>query len=241
MNLELIPVIIDTDMDTPPATDPIEAEPADAKLDASESPRPDGQAAARVCTLPNVLTLSRFFLAAAFLAVFQATGQSGASSTGLWICFAIVVLAETTDLLDGLLARQSKQVSDFGKLMDPYADSVYRLTCFFCFASDAQNGPWIPIWMVLVLFYRDIVSSMTRVFALRQGMVVAARGSGKVKAWTQAAVMMALILLATLRGATGSGLDKLLRYGLIFMWIAVVVAVWSGIDYIWANRKVFRV
>ena len=125
--------------------------------------------------------------------------------------------------------------------MDPYADSVYRLSCFFCFASHAHNGPWIPIWMVLVLFYRDIVSSMTRVFALRQGLIVAARGSGKVKAWSQAAVMTALILMAAVHAARNIGLDDTKRYGLIFMWIAVVVAIWSGIDYIWANRKVFRV
>ena len=67
------------------------------------------------------------------------------------------------------------------------------------------------------------------------------QGSGKVKAWSQAAVMIALILMGSVRGVTGSGLISMNRYGMIFMWIVVVVAVWSGIDYIWANRKVFRI
>ncbi len=196
----------------------------------------------RFWTAANVLTLSRFAFAAAFLAVYQLTGAEPMTAywdgahIGLVACLAIVLLAECTDFFDGVLARRLGQVSDFGKLMDPYADSVYRLTCFFCFAS-AAHGSWIPIWMVLILLYRDIASSVTRVFALRQGIVVAARTSGKIKAWVQALTMIALLVMAALRYEWPVRIGT----GRALMWIAVAVAIWSGIDYLWANRKVFRV
>ena len=202
----------------------------------------------RFWTAPNILTLIRIGCAPIFLAVFMLTASPasalepwGVSRIGLLVCLGIAVISEISDFTDGMLARRFGQVSDFGKLMDPYADSLFRLTCFWCFASQA-HGAWVPLWMVVVLFYRDGITSVIRTFAMHKGIVVSARLSGKVKAWVQGIVMVTLLALAALGGhdiLVGGWTVAHLGHSL--MWIVVAVSVFSGIEYLYANRSVFRV
>lgn len=245
-------------METHPSSEP-PARTAEAGALTDAPPAPAGGPAAgtgdaprpsppRFWTAPNVLTLARLALAPVFLAVYQLTGgwseraaeHWNLAHIGLVVCLAIVILSEITDFLDGQLARKYGEVSDFGKLMDPYADSVYRLTCLFCFAS-AAHGSWVPVWMVVILLYRDIISSVIRIFALRRGRVVAARPSGKIKALAHGGTIIALLSIAAVRGTVRSdGLQALQSVGFWLMLIAVTVSVYSGIDYLLANRKVFH-
>jgi CDP-diacylglycerol--glycerol-3-phosphate 3-phosphatidyltransferase len=220
-----------------------QADPGDAQP-AQETATPHQP---RFLTIPNVLTVSRVAIAPIFLAIFLLTDGPGDPDApwdtpriGLLACFILALLGEATDFFDGMMARRLNQVSDFGKLMDPYSDSVFRLTIYFCFASSA-HGEWIPLWMVLIIFYRDILSSVIRVFAMHKGIVVSARASGKIKAWTQAGVYIALFILALTHDTTPAATAKIQHLGNYLMWIAVVISAISGIDYAYANRKVFIV
>ncbi len=185
-------------------------------------------------TVANMLTMWRIVTAPIFMAVWFALPDR----TGLIICLALTILSEISDGLDGYFARRSKTVSDFGKLIDPYADSIFRLTVFFCFASRV-HGRWIPLWMPVLLFYRDVVTSVIRTFAMQKGIVVAARWSGKIKAVSQGiAIIMTLILFLWF----GEGMDRDLFGRLVpnvLVPIVVAISVASGVDYMVANRGVF--
>src|SRR5471030_2418157 len=104
-------------------------------------------------------------------------------------------LSELSDILDGVLARRLNQVSNFGKLLDPYADSTFRLSCYFAFASNA-HGHWIPLWMVMILLYRDLLVTVIRTFAVERGVYIHARASGKIKAITQGTVVFVTLIVA---------------------------------------------
>jgi len=192
---------------------------------------------------PNILTLFRLFSAPVFLALFIGSGEDGflQPGMGLWACLILAVLSELSDILDGILARKLHQVSDFGKLLDPYADSVFRLSCYFAFASHA-HGKWIPLWMVMVLFYRDLLVTVIRTFGVERREFVHARASGKIKAIAQGTVVILTLAVALLFGeqyvayeaaARGFYATSLAR---MLMWVVTVVTLWSAVDYLWANR-----
>ncbi len=199
---------------------------------------------------PNLLTLFRLATAPVFLALFIGTGKGGflsdvmTPSAGLWACLVVMSLSEISDVLDGILARKLNQVSDFGKLLDPYADSTFRLSCYFGFASHA-HGKWIPLWMVMILLYRDLLVTVIRTFGVEQRVFVHARASGKIKAIAQGVVVFVTLSVAAYYGeeyvafesaAHGSNVSSLAR---TLMWVVTAVTAWSGIDYFWANRHLF--
>ena len=190
----------------------------------------------RFLTVPNALTLFRLVSAPVFLFCwFFFTGDR--RPVGLWICLVLASLSEASDLLDGQTARWLKQVSDFGRLMDPYADSIFRLTVFFCFASAVDREPWFPLWMPVLFMLRDIGTSAVRTFAVQQKIVVAAKASGKIKAIVQGVVMIALLVLAIWKGVDAP------RFRASAFWMmAIVLAVgyWGLIEHLWAHISVFK-
>jgi len=203
----------------------------------------EAQAGWRVFTIPNILTMLRIVSAPVFLALFMIFGQSDSADLrqlGLQLLLGIAVASELSDLLDGYLARRLKVVSNFGKFMDPYADSIFRLTAFFCFASQIY-GKWVPLWMVVILLYRDITTSIVRTFGLGKRKVISARLSGKLKALLQSAVIITVLAIGAFWGPEAIAASADLRRAVgAMMWTTMIVAVLSGIDYLWANRHLFR-
>jgi CDP-diacylglycerol---glycerol-3-phosphate 3-phosphatidyltransferase len=200
-------------------------------------------------SLPNLLTLFRLCSAPIFLTIFIGSGRDGflapimSEKAGLWACLIVLALSELSDVLDGILARKWNQVSDFGKLLDPYADSTFRLSVFFGYASHA-HGKWIPLWMVMILLYRDLLVTVIRTFGIERRVFVHARASGKIKAIAQGSVAFVTLVVAIFFGeqyvayesAHGSPVSSLARY---LMWVVTVVTLWSAVDYFWANRHLF--
>ncbi len=199
---------------------------------------------------PNLLTLFRLISAPIFLALFIGTGKGGfltevlTPNQGLWACLVVLSLSELSDIFDGILARHLNQVSDFGKLLDPYADSTFRMSCYFSFASHA-HGKWIPLWMVMILFYRDLLVTVIRTFGVEQRIFVHARASGKIKAIAQGSVVFVTLAVAAIYGeeyvsyADGvhGSVTSLAR---TLMWVVTIVTAWSGLDYFWANKHLFE-
>ncbi len=188
----------------------------------------------------NALTITRIVLSPFFMVAFMID-----TFAAYVVCFILSIIMELSDYFDGKLARWNKQTSDFGRLMDPFADSISRFTIFLCFLS----AGWVPLWMVAIFFYRDVLVSLIRVFAMKQGVIVAARKSGKTKAWVQAVciwLVFAVILLEKAGFAAEffavQGRTYLMTTGIIA--VSAMITLYSGIDYWDANKssvlKAFR-
>lgn len=202
-------------------------------------------------TIPNILTLFRLASAPVFLAFFIGSGKGGFlpeswhGQPGLIACLVVMSLSEISDILDGILARKWNQVSDFGKILDPYADSTFRLSCFFAFASQA-HGKWIPIWMVMILFYRDMLVTVIRAFGIERRIFVHARASGKIKAITQGCAIFITLALAIIYGEEAVSYETAAKgveatsLAHTLMWVVTAMTLWSAVDYFVANRHLFE-
>jgi CDP-diacylglycerol--glycerol-3-phosphate 3-phosphatidyltransferase len=177
-----------------------------------------------------ILTASRLILAPVYFILYQLAGRGMTLPTvGIMVVF---VLIEASDFFDGHLARKLKLESELGKVLDPLADSLARLTYFICFAGSGI----MPVWVLLVLVYRDIAVSYIRVLFSRGKVMLSARISGKIKAWVYAFAGGAGTLVFTIKTLDilteiREGLDVL---AFVLFLAAAVVALWSLGDYIFA-------
>jgi len=168
---------------------------------------------------PNLLTFSRVLLVIPFIVYFP-----NPELRGLW-AVGLLILCELTDAFDGMLARRIGAVSDFGKIFDPFSDSIYRLTAFLTLLL-AGVFPW---WAFLALLFRDVAVAYVRVFEATHGNVRAARTSGKIKAIVQGGGLIILTITAIYGGLWNWELVNAVQWLTI---IAVVgVTLWSLIDY----------
>ena len=151
-----------------------------------------------------------------------------------YILIGITTISELSDAFDGFFARKYHQVSDLGKIIDPMADSISRISCFFVFT---QGRVGLPVLLVLVFLYRDSIISTLRTVCALKGFALAARPSGKVKALVQA-IAIYLILLLMIPNTLGylSTYD----YHLISLYIvacAALYTIYSGVDYFVAHSS----
>jgi CDP-diacylglycerol--glycerol-3-phosphate 3-phosphatidyltransferase len=178
-------------------------------------------------TLPMILTVGRIILAPLFFIVYYwASVGSPFLVIAVWGLFIAI---EVSDLLDGHMARVLKQESEIGKVLDPFADSLSRLAYFFSFC---RSG-FLPMWVLLFLVYRDIALSYVRVFVSGKGVMLAARLSGKIKAWVYGVCGGVGIAYFTLQRFGWGGLSIQIAEKAVFaVFLAtVIIAVWTLVDY----------
>ncbi len=139
--------------------------------------------------LPNVITVARVVAAPAVFFLALASGFDARLAA-----FIVFVAAALSDLWDGYLARKHGWVSDFGKLMDPLADKllmVATLVPLYLVSNPPETfSRWpvwnsLPLWVVLVIFFREILITVLRTFAARRGLILPAQPIGKYKAFAQ--------------------------------------------------------
>ncbi|MBW7874532.1 MAG: CDP-diacylglycerol--glycerol-3-phosphate 3-phosphatidyltransferase [Candidatus Cloacimonetes bacterium] len=178
------------------------------------------------------ITLFRIVLAPFFVYCFM-KGVAG-SIMLLWISLMIATVSEISDALDGILARRLNLVTDMGKVLDPLADSLSRMSAFLAFCGAGL----VPVWMILVFFYRDSFVSTLRTLAASQNLILGARNSGKIKAIVQAVCIFGVILSCM---ANAYSLNLGVSYTHLidgFMLSAVLITAYSLWDYIWGNRQI---
>lgn len=100
----------------------------------------------------------------------------------LFIAIPCLIFAEYTDYLDGHYARKHNEVSDFGKLFDPFADVILHLTTMICymFSYGNQGGYMYPVIFMLIMI-REFSQNFLRMVAAKQGVAIGARKGGKFK------------------------------------------------------------
>lgn len=170
-------------------------------------------------TLPNILTILRIILVPCFIISFywQFHGH-------LYVTALIFFLAAITDWLDGYLARTLKQMSAFGAFLDPVADKIIVATAQILLVS-MYPTPWVAIPGAIIVC-REIAVSALREWMAELGKRATVKVSfiGKVKTFAQMAAL--LILLSQPPGTS------LVVIGLLLMYIAVILTLWSMILYI---------
>ncbi len=176
---------------------------------------------AGVVTLPNVLSASRI-AAAPLLAWAVLTGQPPGLAAGL------VAAAALTDLLDGVAARATGEVTELGASLDPVADKTFILTALWLLWGDGViRGA--DAWPALIILWREIIISGLRDHARSQG--TSAPVSCLAKAKTAAQYFAVILLFASrvpFRGA-----DACFQAGAGLIWAAAGLALYTGAEYFW--------
>jgi len=184
----------------------------------------------------NFVTALRILLAPVFYAIFTTRAPDGTIGLIpviiLWILFAVI---ESSDFVDGALARRHSTVSDFGKLFDPFADSFARLTYFLSFVAVGI----MPVWIFLLVMYRDVGVSFVRLLCMKHGVAMSAQLSGKIKAWVYAIAGGAGLALVTAQSFMSEDIISIVKVVTdVTFWICALTAIWTMIDYTLAYRRI---
>lgn len=137
-----------------------------------------------LATLPNLVSLSRLALAAAFVVLTDRDER-----------LLLIAAAGATDFLDGFLARTRGSVTRSGALIDPIADRFFMFTavCALLFSGDLR------IWQYAVFISRDFMTAVgfltARVIPWLRAVRFQARPAGKVVTVIQLATL-ALVFIA---------------------------------------------
>jgi len=196
--------------------------------------------------LANKLTLSRIIFAPAFFIVYLLprfypslfVNGAGWTIPTLWIIF---IVSEITDYFDGLAARRLNLTSDFGKLFDPFADTLVQLTCFLCFIIDGiyPVNSIFPAILFLIVIYREYCILFLRNLMLKKGITMGARIGGKIKTVAYIITAGASLLAATAeRLAVWESLLLYIKFGAFILFvISVILAIISFFDYLIIYQK----
>ncbi len=188
-----------------------------------------------ILSIPIALTLSRILIGPIFILVYMYYQEMGITLFWLpYLLIALAVLSELSDLFDGFIARKQRKVTDLGKLLDPMADSIFRLSILFSFTQGAIQ---LPILLVAVFFYRDMIISTLRTLCALKGFALAARASGKIKAVIQAIIGFFILILMIPYSLGCLDLSFLQTISFYAVLISAVYTVYSGAEYIYAYRK----
>jgi CDP-diacylglycerol--glycerol-3-phosphate 3-phosphatidyltransferase len=180
-----------------------------------------------VWNLPNILTLLRI----AAIPVLVAVLFSPSRTAGFWAA-VIFAIASFTDWLDGYLARRMGIVTTFGKFLDPIADKLIVMSALIMILPFGR----VPAWMVLVILGREIIITGLRGLASTEGIIIPASNLGKFKTIFQIVAILGLLLHYDYRWFFAVDHPYLIvnmhNVGMFYLWIATIITIWSGVDYL---------
>ena len=174
-------------------------------------------------TSASKITILRVLLIPFYMAAMYMTG--GESGVWMWISLAIFIVASLTDFVDGYIARNYNQTTDFGKFLDPLADKLLTIAamCMFC-----QWGSF-PAWALMIVLTREFAVTGLRLVAVQKGNVIAAGWSGKVKTASTMVGLCAMMAIPSVAWLNA-----------LVIAVIVVTTVYSGVEYFVKNGKCLR-
>lgn len=187
--------------------------------------------------LPNKITLSRICLIPIFIFMLSIPLDLGAWDIGTtslpithFIATLIFLIASMTDWLDGYLARKYQLITNMGKFLDPLADKLLVSAAFILLVELGLA----PAWIVILIISREFAVTGLRLVAAGEGIVLAASNMGKLKTVSQILAIALLLLHNFPFSYIGIPID------LIVLYIALILTVWSGVEYFVKNWHVMR-
>lgn len=189
-------------------------------------------------SIANYLTFTRIFISPIFLLFYVKYEALNISATTLpYILLLLMGLSELSDLCDGFLARRYNQVTDLGKILDPMADSISRISIFLTFTLAPVK---LPMLLIFVFLYRDSVINTLRTICALRGFALAARASGKMKAVVQAIAAFTTVLLMIPHSLGYLSNSDLHNWATLAIFLAALYTLYSGFDYICAHWKYLK-
>lgn len=183
-------------------------------------------------SLPNILTYGRIIAVPLVVLCFFVEGRLQSTDAARWTAVGIFIVASITDFFDGYLARIWQQTSNIGRMLDPIADKLLVSACLLLLAADTTIAGW-TLWAAIIILCREILVSGLREYLASLKVSVPVSRLAK---WKTTVQMFAIVFL--LAGPAG---DKVVPYstefGLIMLWIAAILTLWTGWDYFRAGLK----
>lgn len=190
----------------------------------------------------NKYTLARVICAPILFLIYfipvwtKAESGSLLSVASMCIAIPLLAIAELTDYFDGHYARLHNEVSDFGKMFDPFADVFLHLSMFTCFVF----AGYMPVCLYIPILYREFSQNFLRMVAAKSGTAIAARQGGKVKTVFYVASCFVALAQETLFrtglvqvfGFDGGIMDIFRYVGYGFFTVCVILAYTSFVDYL---------
>ena len=172
-------------------------------------------------TIPNILTLSRIFSIPFIVACFYISEFWAHLSATL-----LFLIACLTDFFDGYFARQWKQLSAFGRFLDPVADKLLISTTLLMLSgSGVISG--INLVGACIILAREIIVSGLRQFLSEMQLIVAVTHFAK---WKTAMQMISISCL--LASGMFPEVIEIRSTGIAFLWIAVFMTIFTGARYL---------
>ena len=173
--------------------------------------------------LPNSLTIFRI-IALPFCA-YALFKNGGNDDTWRIIAFTLFFIVGLSDVLDGKIARDRNQITEFGKLLDPIADKAMLATA----TIGASYLGMLSWWVTAIFLTREVAVTILRFAVIKKGVIPASKG-GKIKTLTQNFGVGFFIL------PLPAWLDWF-KYG--FISVAIILTITSAYDYLrsWYSKR----
>ena len=190
-------------------------------------------------TLPNIITLSRIGLIPVFVGLFYLQPNYLEGEPLAWInnsLVAIYVLISSTDFLDGLLARKLNQISDLGAFLDPVADKLMVCTALILLTDYYHT--WLITIPSIIIISREILVSALREWMSEIGKRanISVSWIGKSKTFMQ---MISILFLLFQQSLFIFSSKDIYMVGLVLLFSATILTLWSGFNYLVAGLKTF--
>lgn len=198
--------------------------------------------------LPNKLTILRILLIPIFMLIIVPIPQwmidlsflcfispqlisinNFINNYGNYVAALIFIIASSTDALDGYIARKTKQITKFGKFLDPIADKLLVTAALIALVERGDLSTWVAV----IIIGREFMITGLRLVAASEGIVIAASSWGKIKTITQMIAIIAMLFKNyPIRWLFDFPFDG------VIMFLAVIATIYSAYDYIVKNAKV---
>ena len=190
-------------------------------------------------TLPNIITLSRIGLIPVFVGLFYLQPNYLEGEPLAWInnsLVAIFVLISSTDFLDGLLARKLNQISDLGTFLDPVADKLMVCTALILL-TDYYHTWFITIPSIIIISREILVSALREWMGeIGKRANISVSWIGKSKTFMQ---MISILFLLYQQSLFIFSSKDIYTIGLVLLFSATILTLWSGFNYLIAGLKTF--
>lgn len=179
--------------------------------------------------LPNKLTVTRLVLVPLFFIVFLIGEYTSLKAPAMVLMLIIYAVAELSDLLDGKIARRCGLVTDLGKVMDPFADTLTHITYFVTFLSLSI----MPLWAFILIMWREFSILFIRMLLAKYaGKAMPANIFGKAKTVLYAATTLLSFVYLALETFSSVDLAVYSTVLYVFFSLSAAASVMSFIIYI---------